>query len=155
MLSRMCAVVSFVVPILENLAARCAVSALFYIREVAEDGSVLAGVELEFLGEDVAATPRRRFFWSSVWCGCTDAYDQAAVQAIRFLQGIYGFVVRDYNYDSMLAYRESMRSAVVVAASAARHASYLDMSVSAGCVDRPQFDWHLVCSRLLASARNI
>jgi hypothetical protein len=85
MLSRMCVVVSFVVPILENLAARCAVSALFYICEVAEDGSVLAGVKLEFLGEDAAAVPQRRFFWSSVWRTACVSHSQAVCRYVVFV----------------------------------------------------------------------
>ncbi|KAM0832332.1 hypothetical protein ACQ4PT_064970 [Festuca glaucescens] len=96
---RMCAVVSVVVTVLEAVAARCALPALFYVCEVTEDGAVLAGVELELPAAGGAVGPRREFFWSVVWHSCLDAYDQAAVQAIRFLQSIYGFVVRDYNYD--------------------------------------------------------
>jgi hypothetical protein len=60
------------------------------------------------------------------WYGCLEAYDEAAVQEIRFLQGVYGFVVRDYNYDCMLAYRDSMQSAIVLAACASRHAGHLE-----------------------------
>ena len=59
MLYRMCAVVSFVVPILETLAVRCALPALFYLREVTEDGSVLAGVDLELPSEGAGTVPRR------------------------------------------------------------------------------------------------
>lgn len=83
MLSRMCAVVYFVVPVLETLAARCALPALFYLYEVTEDGSVLAGVELELPLEGVGAVSRRQFFWSTAWRGCVGAYDHAAVQAIN------------------------------------------------------------------------
>jgi hypothetical protein len=151
----MCSVVSFVIPILESLAARCAVSALFYICEVTEDGSVLAGIELELPGENAGAVPQRRFFWCPVWCGRTDAYEQAAIQAIKFLQRMYGFVVRDYNYDCMLGYRESMRAAVSVAACAACHAARLDMSSSVDASLRAPFDWHLIRSRLLASLRHV
>ena len=64
MFYRMCAVVSFVLPILEMLAVRCALPAVFYLREVTEDGSVLAGVELELPSEG-GAVPRRHFFWSN------------------------------------------------------------------------------------------
>uniref|UniRef100_A0ACD5YGB5 Uncharacterized protein n=1 Tax=Avena sativa TaxID=4498 RepID=A0ACD5YGB5_AVESA len=114
-LHRMCSVVSFVIPILETLAARFALPALLYLCEVAEDGLVLAGVELELPADGTGAMAERRFFWCEAWVECLNAYDQAALEAIRFLQGVYGFVVCDYNYDYMLAYRESVRSAVLVA----------------------------------------
>ena len=91
----MCDVVSFVIPILETLAARLALPALLYLREVAEDGSVLAGVELELPTDETAAVPQRKFFWCASWARCLDAYDQATLQAIAFLQGLYGFIVRD------------------------------------------------------------
>ncbi|KAM0901693.1 hypothetical protein ACQ4PT_019811 [Festuca glaucescens] len=100
LLSRMCAVVSVLVSILECLAARCALPALLYLREVMEDGSALAGVELELPDDGLCVGPRRKFFWGDVWRGSFDAYDQPAIQAISFLQGMYGFVIRDYNYDS-------------------------------------------------------
>ncbi|KAM0871585.1 hypothetical protein ACQ4PT_039291 [Festuca glaucescens] len=93
----------------ETVAARCAVPALFYLCEVIEDGLVLVGVELELPSDGGAIAPCREFFWSMVWHNCFDAYDQVAVQAIKFLQGMYGFVVRDYNYDCMVAYRDCVR----------------------------------------------
>lgn len=161
-LGRMCTLVSVVVPILEALAARCALPALFYLCEVTEDGPVLAGVELELPLDGVGAVPQRKFFWSAMWPGCLDAYDQAAIQAIRFLQGVYGFVVRGYNYDCMLAYRSSVRSAIVVAACAAHRVSSLERetvrltSVSSGPPrGQPAFDWHLLRSCLMASVRYV
>ena len=168
-LYRMCAVVSFVVPILESLATRCGLPSLIYLCEVTEDGSVLAGVELELPTDGTSEMPERRFFWTVVWRGCMDAYDHAASQAIRFLQGMYGFVVRDYNYDSMLAYRDCMHSAVVVASLAARHAARFEreagcpltvVAAASGTSMRPAggctpFDWLLFCSRLATSLRYV
>jgi hypothetical protein len=164
-LHRMSDVISLIVPILEALAIRCALLSLLYLCEVAEDGSVLAGVELELPVEPAAAVPRRMFFWSVVCPGCLDAYDEAAMQAIRFLQRMYGFVVRDCNYDCMVVYRDSMCSAVVVAGCAARHAARLErepsrplLSASAApgpLMGQPRarmpLDWHLLCSRLLST----
>ena len=120
LLHRMCAVISFVIPILETVAAHCALPPLSYLTEVTEDGSVLAGVELELPGDGAAVPPQRKFFWSVALFGSLDAYEKAALQAIRFLQGIYGFVLRDYNYDCMLAYRSSLYAAVSMAAFAVR-----------------------------------
>ncbi|KAM0930661.1 hypothetical protein ACQ4PT_000849 [Festuca glaucescens] len=98
MLHRMCSAVSVVITVLEAVAARCTLPALFYLCEVTEDGSVLAGVELELPADRDGAVPRRAFFWSVVWHACLAAYDEAAIQAIKFLQSVYGLVVRDYNY---------------------------------------------------------
>ena len=168
MIHRMCHVVSFVLPILENIAARCALPALFYLCEVTEDGSVLAGVELELPADSVATLGQRKFFWSVVWSGCLDAYDQAALEAIRFLQGVFGFIVRDFNYDAMLAYRDSVRSAVTIAASAIHCVARLERASPCGLVlDSPkqlpvtqtvsqsQFHLHLLYSRLLSSMRYV
>ena len=99
----MCPIISFAVPILVSLAARCALPALFYLSEVIEDGSMLAGVELELSADRVDALGERKFFWSVASSRCLDAYDQAAMHAIRFLQVVYGFVVRDFNYDAMIS----------------------------------------------------
>jgi hypothetical protein len=156
-LHRMCAVVSFVIPILENLALRCSLPALCYLCEITEDGSVLAGVELELPFDGVGAPPSRKFFWSVAWSGCLDAYDQAAVQAIRFLQGVYGFVIRDYNYDCMLEYRDCMRSAIAVAVSAGRYAGRLEREASRQLLPAAvgAVDWQLLCSRLVASLRYV
>ena len=126
MLHRMCPVISFVLPILENLAARCGLPALFYLCEVTEDGSVLAGVELELPADGVSIVSQRKFFWSVTWSASLDAYDQPALEAIRFLQGVYGFVVRDFNYDPMVAYRDSVGYAITVAASAVRCVARLE-----------------------------
>lgn len=102
--ARMCALFSVAVPILEAVVSQCALPALSYLCEVAEDGSVLAGVELELPGDDSGRVPRREFFWGSALSGFLNGYEQAAIQAIRFLKGLYGFVVRDYNYDCMMSY---------------------------------------------------
>lgn len=152
-----------------TILAPSVLSALLYLREVAEDGSVLAGVELELPADGVEAVGQRKFFWSVAWFDCFSAYDQAATEAIRFLQGVYGFVVRDYNYECMMSYRDSLRSAITVAASAIRcvvrlerEASHVEPNhvVSTVVVPCPplsqiQFDWQLLYSRLLASLRYV
>ncbi|KAM0832056.1 hypothetical protein ACQ4PT_065142 [Festuca glaucescens] len=84
LIKRMCSAVSVVITVLEAVAARCALPALFYLCEVTEDGSVLAGVELELPADRGGAVPRRAFFWSVVSHECLAAYDKAAIQAIRF-----------------------------------------------------------------------
>ncbi|KAM3228485.1 hypothetical protein ACQJBY_059876 [Aegilops geniculata] len=159
----MCALISTVIPILEAMVARCALPALSYLCEIAEDGSILAGVELELPGDGSGPVPRREFFWSSAWCGFVHAYEQAAPQTIGFLQRLYGFVVRDYNYDCMMAYRSSLRSSIIVAASAIWRVRHLERELlrlrrsSANTEINPndQFDWGLLCSQLLSSLQSL
>lgn len=160
--------VSFVLPMLQSLAVHCALPARFIVCELTEDGYVLAGVEIE-LPVPVGAHPQRRFFWSVCMSDYLGAYEQAAMQAIRFLQQMYGFVIRGYNYECMLVYRESMRSAVVLAACAARYAgsfqreaqgSVLFASIDTGPLSEPSagqtpVDCCFFCSRLVASLRDI
>jgi len=55
--SRIYALVSVVIPVLETEVARCALPLLSYLCEVADDGSVLAGVELELPGDGSARVP--------------------------------------------------------------------------------------------------
>ena len=56
------------------------------------------------------------------------AYEGAAFQVIRYLQQLYGFVVLDYNYTTMMTYRELARSAVILAMSSVR--SIIPIAVS-------------------------
>lgn len=51
------------------------------------------------------------------------------MQAVRFLQGLYGFVIHDFNYEAMQAYRDLARSAVVLAASLGRSGGLAPFSV--------------------------
>jgi hypothetical protein len=162
------AVVSFIVPVLETVAAHYGLSAPSYLCEVDGHGNVLAGVEVEIPGDGVLVMPRRRFFWSTACLGSAEAYEQAALQAIKFLQGLYGFVVRDYNYESVVVYRNCGNAAVALAASAVRYAAYLERVVactrSSGAGSsvsvfrgqpRPPPNLALLYSRLLASVCSI
>uniref|UniRef100_A0A453AXF6 Uncharacterized protein n=1 Tax=Aegilops tauschii subsp. strangulata TaxID=200361 RepID=A0A453AXF6_AEGTS len=97
-----------------------------YLCEVDGNADVLAGVEVEVPGDGVFEMPQRVFFWSPACLGSAEAYERAALQAISFLQGLYGFVVRDYNYDCVVVYRNYGKDAVAVAASAVRYAAYLE-----------------------------
>ena len=54
----------------------CPLPALLYVCEIADDGAVLAGVELELPMDSVSLLPDRTL--------------------LKFLQGGYGFVIRDY-----------------------------------------------------------
>lgn len=99
------------VHLLEMIASQCRLPSHFYLREVAGDGSLLGGVEIEVA---VVATPKRLFFWACVSAGLRCPFEEVA-----FLKGLYGFVIRDYKYEEMLAYRELARSAIILSASLA------------------------------------
>lgn len=89
-------------------------------------GPFLLGWNWSFQGMGSGPVPLSDFFWSSAWCGFVHAYEDAALEAIRFLQGLYGFVVRVYNYDCMMAYRSSLRSSMTVAVSAVWYVGRLE-----------------------------
>lgn len=80
----MCPTVSFVIPILETLAAHVPLPTLLYMCEIADDGAVIAGVELELPTDSVSLLPDRTL--------------------LKFLQGGYGFVIRDYGFHSVGSY---------------------------------------------------
>jgi len=64
--------------------------------------------------------PYRSFFFCAPRDGFSGpGYEQAALQAIAFLQKVYGFVVEDYNFQGVLMYRRVAGAAVSVAARAA------------------------------------
>ena len=108
------------VPLFEAVASYCRLPFHSYVREVASDGSLLGGVEIDVLVREDVVQCQTHFFWGSSFDGCSSLYDQAAYQAVRFLQGVYGFVIADYNYESMLAYKGVAQSAVVLAGALAR-----------------------------------
>lgn len=62
------------------------------------------GVELELPTNGVSLLPDRRLFWGVGGTGALAAYEQAALQAIKFLQGLYGFMIRDYNFHCVCLY---------------------------------------------------
>lgn len=77
-------------------------------------------------------------------------------------------MVRDYNYDCMMAYRSSLRSSMTVAVSAVRHVERLERELlrlryaSTNIEISPDitpllahFDWALLCSHLLSSLRSL
>lgn len=61
-MTSMCAVVSFVRPILETVVAHCTLPPPSYLCEIGGDGHVLAGVEIEIPGDGVSLMPQRFFF---------------------------------------------------------------------------------------------
>ena len=122
---------------------------------VAEDGSLLVGVEIQLHAVPEEIVLQRRFFWAYASASLPCPYNQVALQAVCFLQGIYGFLVFDYNYQGMLAYREVARSTVFIAASIAQVAVSSRFVGTNTVVDVDDVaQWQLLCSRLLSSACN-
>jgi len=82
-------------------------------------------------------------------------YEESALQAVCFLQGLYGFVIRDFNYEAMQAYRDLARSAIVLAVSICR--SSCPRSSSAGSVDpagSPEY-CEVLCNQLISNVCNM
>uniref|UniRef100_A0ACD5VDZ8 Uncharacterized protein n=4 Tax=Avena sativa TaxID=4498 RepID=A0ACD5VDZ8_AVESA len=114
-------VCSFSVRLLETVASLCRLTSYAYLREVGGDGSVLGGIELEIAAVGDEGTPT--LFWSCVSSRSCCPYEDCALQAVRFLKRLYGFVISDFNYEGMVAYRELARYAIVLAVSIARSVS--------------------------------
>ncbi|XBI32419.1 hypothetical protein VPH35_055872 [Triticum aestivum] len=142
------------VHMLDVVASRCRLPFHSYLREVMDNGVVLGGVEIDVDVPGGDAFTMTKFFWSRDGIGCPSLHDDAALQAICFLQGLYGFVVVDYNYKSMMTYRELARSAVVLAASLVRSsvpAVASDASAAVGDVNAAS-RWQMLHAWLLSTA---
>ncbi|KAJ1262206.1 hypothetical protein BS78_09G089100 [Paspalum vaginatum] len=112
--------------LLEIVAARCCLEYAALVTELAEDGTILCGVELVLpSSSDVYAARAPVFFWVPVQTTPSCAYEQAALQAISYLQSVYTFLVVDYNFQGLVLYRGVARAAISVGARAARFASLL------------------------------
>ena len=92
--------------LLEAVAARCGLPHVGFVREIDPDGECLVGVELDLPHRDLQAIKRTRFFWSAAR-EATHAREQAAFQAVVFLQNVFGFVVSYYGHESMF-FRNSL-----------------------------------------------
>jgi hypothetical protein len=143
--------------LLELVACHCRLSYHAYLREVGSDGSVLGGVELETAVVREGAARTRFFFWSVASSGSPCPFEESALQAIRFLQHLYGFVIRDFNYESMQAYRDLARSAVVLAVSVVRAGSVVPPVGGTGCMRPPAelMCYELMCNQLISSVCNM
>jgi hypothetical protein len=86
---------------------------------MAEDGSPIYGIEIDVPCVGAIVPYGSYFFWSPPDALSGAGYQQAALQAIAFLQTLYGFVVVDYSFHGALLYRKIASAAVSVAARAA------------------------------------
>lgn len=105
--------------LLQAVAARCSLPYLSPVSEVAGDGTSVYGIEVEVPSLEDMRCVRTIFFWSSAGAASSAGYEQAALQAVSFLQSLYGFVVIDYNFQGVVLYRSIAQAAVSVAARAA------------------------------------
>lgn len=122
------------ISLLQAVVPRCKDVMLAYITEVADDGVVLAGIELDVPCPADRCGRRRVFLWSYPEIIAMHPYEQVAFQAIVFLQSVYGFVVVDYNYLPFLYYRRLAEWALNVLEGVARR-----FDCAAPCVSVPFF----------------
>lgn len=94
---------------------RCRIPYASFIREIAPDGTALYGIELELPLLFHYDTPRRLFFWSSLQTDSVDPYENAALQALRCLQDLYGFTIVDYSYETLARERCLLRQLFTIA----------------------------------------
>lgn len=104
--------------LLQSVAARCGLPYASVVLEMAGDGSPVYGVEVDVPCAGSSAPCRSFFFWAAGDGFSGPAYEQAALEAITFLQKMYGFVIVDYNFQGLLMYRRVAGAAVSVAARA-------------------------------------
>ncbi|GJN34881.1 hypothetical protein PR202_gb23583 [Eleusine coracana subsp. coracana] len=95
-------------------AARCDGVHVDFVCEVADDATVLAGVEVELPRASRGGASDRVFFWGSSANAAMLPYEQAAFQPVAFLQSLYGFVVLDYNYPGLVYYSNLAGSALAL-----------------------------------------
>lgn len=99
-----------------------------YVLEVADDGTVIAAVEVVVPLFFQSSPSRRFFFWSSPSICYMLPYEQAAFQAVVFLQLLYGFVFVDYSFYALFSYRTLADSAVALALNLLRSMPYVHSS---------------------------
>lgn len=96
------------------MASRCAVH-VSLLSEVDGDGALVYGVEIVV---PCVADPRCSevwFFWAPRDLSAHDGYQQAAFQAVVFLQGRYGFWVLDYSFRGIVLCRRVTHLALSIA----------------------------------------
>lgn len=104
--------------LLRKVASHCSIPYASVICEVAEDGLPVYGIEVDLPCDGLVNPCRRLFFWSRDGTLSDSGYEQAALQAIAFLQKKYGFVVVDYNFTDLIVKSALAGAAVTIAAKA-------------------------------------
>jgi hypothetical protein len=95
------------------------------------------------------STPRS--IWGSSCVESNSRYGWPAFQVVWFLQRIYiyGFVVNDYDYESMLAYGNLARSFVVLEATLAQYLLYVYLQSHSPTSEQVNMYTSIVCKILL------
>jgi hypothetical protein len=93
------------VPALQLVAQRCRLPYISFVREIDGAGDLLCGLELELPPLIPREVARHFFFWPLPDDEFSNPYEDVALQGLRFLQAIYGFVVVDYSYTEVSLYR--------------------------------------------------
>ena len=76
------------------------------ITEIADDSTILCGVELELPQLELLAPRQQLFLWEPAISGPIIAFEKACLRAISFLQIFYGLKVTNYYYNNQIIYRE-------------------------------------------------
>lgn len=97
-------------PVLHAVACHCRATYLSTVHEILEDNAHLYGIELELPRLFDGDTGRTFYFWAHNSSSSSVAYEEAAEQALRMLQDLYGFVVHDYNSRALLSYTQLARN---------------------------------------------
>jgi hypothetical protein len=94
---------------LQTVAHRCHLPLVSGITEISPAGETIYGIEIELPALFAYDRGRRFFFWSSLDSVSLGAFEDAAFQALVFLQDLYGFTIVDYSYQTMDRHRQFMR----------------------------------------------
>lgn len=84
--------------LLQTVAARCGLPYASVVFERDGNGSPVYGIEIDVPCAGSTLCCRSFFFWAPMDATSGPGYKEAALQAIYFLQKLYGFVVVDYNF---------------------------------------------------------
>lgn len=90
---------------LTEVVKRCSLPYMSTIHEILHDGTHVYGVELEVGDQVLQGVPKTLFFWADPAVGAAAGYEEASLQAIAFLQRVYGFIVLDYSIHGLHLYR--------------------------------------------------
>ncbi|KAG2550137.1 hypothetical protein PVAP13_9KG237826 [Panicum virgatum] len=75
--------------LLQSVATRCLLPYVSTVCEISDD-----------------KTAGKKNFWAYAQPDAISGYEKAALQAVRYLQSIYGFIVADYSFEGMVVYRK-------------------------------------------------
>ena len=92
--------------LLQSVATRCLLPYVSTICEISDDKTVLYGIEIELPAPNLLSGGQKTIFWAYAQPDAISGYEKTALQAVRYLQSIYGFIVADYSFEGMVVYRK-------------------------------------------------